>query len=131
MLTLNSLQIFEQPSKTVVGLERLMLECAGFDFRNRHPQEIVFKLIKELRLPRDSLGRAAYDMSIDIYRTFAPLKQTAQTMAIACVELSARLLNLTTDLNIDAVVGPDGIDLEKWSTTRGEIMGMHAVASFV
>ncbi|KAG9574920.1 cyclin, partial [Aureobasidium melanogenum] len=33
--------VFEQPSKTVVGLERLMLESAGFDFRTRHPQETV------------------------------------------------------------------------------------------
>ncbi|KAK6002185.1 hypothetical protein QM012_001823 [Aureobasidium pullulans] len=114
--------VFEQPSKTVVGLERLMLESAGFDFRTRHPQETVIKIVRDPGWPKETLGRTAYNMSIDIYRTFAPLKQTAQTMAIACVELTARLLNLTTDFNMDAIVGPEGISLEKWSTTRGEIM---------
>ncbi|KAH0368170.1 cyclin, partial [Aureobasidium melanogenum] len=114
--------VFEQPSKTVVGIERLMLESAGFDFRTRHPQETVIKIVRDSGWPKETLGRTAYNMSIDIYRTFAPLKQTAQTMAIACIELTARLLNLTTDFNMDAIVGPEGISLEKWSTTRGEIM---------
>ncbi|KAH0166238.1 cyclin, partial [Aureobasidium melanogenum] len=114
--------VFEQPSKTVVGLERLMLESAGFDFRTRHPQETVVKIVRDSGWPKEILGRTAYNMSIDIYRTFAPLKQTAQTMAIACIELTARLLNLTTDFSMDAIVGPEGISLEKWSTTRGEIM---------
>ncbi|KAI4808851.1 cyclin, partial [Aureobasidium sp. EXF-8845] len=114
--------VFEQPSKTVVGIERLMLESAGFDFRTRHPQELVVKLVRERGLPKEIVGRTAYNMSIDLYRTFAPLKQTSQTMAISCVELTARLLNLTTDFNMDTIVGPDGISLERWSTTRGEIM---------
>ncbi|THX05507.1 cyclin [Aureobasidium pullulans] len=114
--------IFEQPSKTVVGLERLMLESAGFDFRSRHPQEVVIKVVKESGLPRDPLGRTAYDMSIDVYRTFAPLKQTTSTIAIACVELSARLLNMSTEFNMDAIVGPQGTSLEKWSTDRGMVM---------
>jgi CTD kinase subunit beta len=106
----------------VVGIERLMLESAGFDFRTRHPQELVIKLVRERGLPKETLGRTAYNMSIDLYRTFAPLKQTSQTMAISCVELTARLLNLTTDFNMDTIVGPEGISLERWSTTRGEIM---------
>lgn len=129
MTTLTSMQVFEQPSKTVVGLERLMLESAGFDFRNRHPQEIVLKLVKDLNLPKETIGRLAYNMSIDIYRTFAPLKQTAQTMAIACVELAARLLNLTANFDLDSIVGPQGISLEKWSTTRAEIMGIFLASS--
>lgn len=114
--------MFEQPSKTVVGIERLMLESAGFDFRTRHPQEPIIKLLKQRGLPKETMGRTAYNMSIDLYRTFAPLKQTSQTMAISCIELSARLLNLTTDFNMDSIVGPGGISLEEWSTTRGQIM---------
>ncbi|KAI5197022.1 cyclin [Aureobasidium subglaciale] len=112
----------DPPSKTVVGLERLMLESAGFDFRTRHPQELVIKLVRQLEGPMDTLGRMSFNMSIDLYRTFAPLKQTSQTMAIACIELTARLLNLTTDFDMDKVVGPEGISLEAWSTTRGAIM---------
>jgi CTD kinase subunit beta len=103
----------------VVGIERLMLESAGFDFRTRHPQELVVKLVRERGLPKETVGRTAYNMSIDLYRTFAPLKQTSQTMAISCVELTARLLNLTSDFNMDTIVGPDGISLERWSTIVG------------
>jgi CTD kinase subunit beta len=106
----------------VVGIERLMLESAGFDFRTRHPQELVIKLVRQRGLSKEDMGRTAYNMSIDLYRTFAPLKQTSQTMAISCIELTARLLDLTTDFNMDTVVGPKGISLEEWSTTRGQIM---------
>ncbi|KAI5269018.1 cyclin [Aureobasidium subglaciale] len=112
----------DPPSKTVVGLERLMLESASFDFRTRHPQELVIKLVKQLEGPMETLGRMSFNMSIDLYRTFAPLKQTSATMAIACIELTARLLNLTTDSDMDRVVGPNGINLGAWFTTRGAIM---------
>lgn len=101
-----------------------MLESARFDFRSRHPQILVVKLVRDSGLPKGTLGRIAFDMCIDIYRTWAPLKQTAQTMAIACVELTARLLNLTSDFDLTPIVGPQGFDLEKWSTSRAEVMGM-------
>ncbi|RYF30696.1 MAG: hypothetical protein EOO38_32155 [Cytophagaceae bacterium] len=83
----------------------------------------MIKVVKESGLPKDPLGRTAYDMSIDVYRTFAPLKQTTSTIAIACVELSTRLLNMSTEFNMDAIVGPQGTSLEKWSTDRGMVMG--------
>ena len=86
-----ALQSLEQLSKVIIGLERRILETIGFDFRTRYPQKILAKLCKHL------LGRGytrdffavAYDMSIDLYKTFAPLKQTSHTMALALVELTA------------------------------------------
>lgn len=96
-----------------------MLESAGFDFRNRHPQKILVKLARELGLDRDRLGRMAYNICLDVYRTFAPLKQTAVTLAIASLELAARL----NQISLEGVVGNEGIDYKKWSTTRSEVMG--------
>lgn len=94
-----------------------MLESAGFDFRNRHPQRIVIKLIREWRVDTSTVGKTAYNMCIDIYRTFAPLKQTASTLAFACVELATRIH--------DATLIPDMTDSDsyrKWSTTREEVL---------
>ncbi|KAK3045139.1 hypothetical protein LTS18_014480, partial [Coniosporium uncinatum] len=75
--------LFDAHSKVIIGLERLMLEASGFDFRNRHPQKLVIKLAKACGLRKESGGKTAWDASLDLYRTFAPLKQTTQTMAIA------------------------------------------------
>ncbi|MCJ1365824.1 RNA polymerase II C-terminal domain kinase beta subunit [Acarospora aff. strigata] len=56
-------------------------------------------------------------MSLDLYRTFAPLKQTTPTMAIACVELSGRVLeSRIEDLEV-------GKGYKNWRTTRAEVMG--------
>ncbi|ORY11036.1 cyclin-like protein [Clohesyomyces aquaticus] len=109
---------FENHSKTIIGLERLMLESAGFDFRNRYPQKMLVKLAKSCGLDRDTAGKTAFNMSLDLYRTFAPLKQTTSTMAIACVELAARVW----EMDLTRVVGEQGVDLEKWGTTRAEVM---------
>ncbi|KAI4258406.1 MAG: hypothetical protein L6R42_005126 [Xanthoria sp. 1 TBL-2021] len=55
-------------------------------------------------------------MSLDMYRTFAPLKQTTPTMAIACVELAGRVLGKpVTELE-------SGKDYKQWKITRQEVM---------
>lgn len=96
-----------------------MLEAAGFDFRNRYPQKLLVKLVKACALDRETAGKTAYDISLDLYRTFAPLKQSTATMAIACVELAARLCGA----DLQTVRESEGIDYRKWSTTRAEVMG--------
>jgi CTD kinase subunit beta len=112
------LQLFESHSRSIIGLERLMLESSGFDFRNRHPQKLLVKFMKFYDLPKDSKTTiTAYQMSLDLYRTFAPLKQTTSTMAFACLELASRLLDDKT-----VKIKPD--DYEEWSTTRAGVMGM-------
>lgn len=108
---------FESHSKLIIGLERLMLESAGFDFRNRYPQKIMVKLVRDLKFD-DIAAKTAWNLSIDLYRTFAPLKQSTPTLAIACLELAARLLEQDTSGLIDNGV----VTYSKWSTTRAEIM---------
>lgn len=83
--------MFENGSKAAIGMERLVLEAIGFDFRSRVPQKLIVKLCKHFDLPREAVYRTAFDISIDLYRTCAPLKMTTIVMAIACVELSCRL----------------------------------------
>ena len=111
-------QHFEIHAKTIIGLERLMLEAAGFDFRNRYPQELLIKIVKLYSGDKMTLGKTAYNISLDLYRTYVPLKQTTSTMVMACVELSSRLL----EQNIEEIELHQ-ID-EKFSTTREEIMGI-------
>ncbi|KAJ4364521.1 RNA polymerase II C-terminal domain kinase beta subunit [Neocucurbitaria cava] len=109
---------FESQSKLILGLERLMLESAGFDFRNRYPQEIMVKLAKALKFDQQNEAITAWNLSVDLYRTFAPLKQSTPTMALACVELAARLHEIDAAPIVDAGV----TNYSKWSTTRAEVM---------
>ncbi|KAL8913206.1 MAG: hypothetical protein Q9172_007341 [Xanthocarpia lactea] len=108
--------IFENHAKTIIGIERLMLEASGFDFRNRYPQRLVLKLAKIYGADKATFGKTAYNMSLDLYRTFAPLKQTTPTMAVACVELAGRVLGkLVSELE-------SGKDYKQWRIARQEVM---------
>ena len=94
-----------------------MLEASGFDFRNRSPQRLVLKLAKYYDVDRETVGKTAYNISLDLYRTFAPLKQTTPAMAMACVELSGRVHGQ----RIEEI--EDGQSYQKWSISRPEVMG--------
>lgn len=96
-----------------------MLEASGFDFRSRQPQKHVIKLAKLHNVDKDSVGKKAWNVSLDLYRTFAPLKQTTYTMAMASLELAMRLCDKDTEgVESDLVVSPG-----KWCSTREEVMG--------
>lgn len=94
-----------------------MLEASGFDFRNRYPQRLLLKIAKHYRVQKETVGKTAFNMSLDLYRTFAPLKQTTATMAVACVELSARIFEQNI-LELEA-----GRAYKKLRITRAEVMG--------
>ncbi|KAJ5619635.1 hypothetical protein N7510_003619 [Penicillium lagena] len=108
---------FETNARGIIGLERLMLEASGFDFRTRHPQKTLMKLTRKSGLTHDSeVSRLAYRISLDLYRTFAPVKQASSAMAFACLELAGRLL----DQRIEAV--ESGAEYDQWNTNREEVM---------
>ncbi len=94
-----------------------MLEASGFDFRNRQPQRLVVKTAKHYHVDRETVGKTAYDISLDLYRTFAPLKQSTPTMAMACVELAGRVC----EQRISELEAGEGY--RKWKISRGEVMG--------
>lgn len=101
-----------------------MLEASGFDFRNRQPQQLVVKLAQSCDFTRGAT-LTAHNICMDLYSTFAPLKQTTWTLATACVELAARLHPNDTDLNL--VLQDGGIDYERYKVDRSEVMGRHAL----
>jgi len=82
-----------QSITNMLGLERLMLEASRFDFRTRHPQELVLILAKLCGLKKE-VSLKAWNLTLDLHRTWAPLKQTIGTMAMACLELAARLYRI-------------------------------------
>lgn len=95
-----------------------MLEASSFDFRTRHPQKTLVKLARHYGLSQQSeVSRIAYRISQDLYRTFAPVKQTTSTMAFSCIELAGRLL----DKRVESV--ESGNDYEQWQTSREEVLG--------
>lgn len=106
-------QTFDGPSKVVIGLERLMLESSGFDFRARYPHKHLIKLAKDLGIDRD-VAKLAYTIMLDLYRTFAPLKQTCAAMSAACIELASRILGQEHDISPESY--------QKWRITRAEVM---------
>ncbi|OHE97298.1 C-type cyclin [Colletotrichum orchidophilum] len=86
-------KMFEQPSKIIIGLERLVLETVGFDFRCRYPQSALLKATRKiLGTQSKDVFATAMEMSVDLYKTFAPVKQTTYALALGLLELSARLL---------------------------------------
>lgn len=98
-------QTFEAPSRFTVGLERHILETIGFDFRVQYPQKLLIKKIRKMFPPSDSEGsysgkdflQTGYDMSVDLYKTFAPIKQCTSTLVQALLELTALLLGVAPD----------------------------------
>lgn len=94
-----------------------MLEASGFDYRNRYPQKYLFKLAGKCELDQDVL-RTGYKMMLDLYRTFAPLKQTSAAMAFACLELTTRLM----DKQLDNMRGDTAPRHGRWRTNRQQIM---------
>ena len=102
-----------------------MLEASRFDFRNRHPQMLVLKVAKHHHVQKETVGKTAFNMSLDAYRTFAPLKQTRAALAVACVELSARIFRQ----NITGLEAGKGYN--EFHITRAEVMGEYRSNSFL
>lgn len=110
-------KMFENPHKIIIGLERHILETIGFDFRVRYPQKVLVKMVRHMydaNEGRDVLAMA-YDMSVDMYKTFAPIKASTFTMVLACIELTAMLKGL------DAA-RMQSLDLRRYHTTRESIV---------
>lgn len=61
----------------------------------------------------------AYDMMIDLHKTFAPLKQVTTTMAFACTELATLVTESADNQDIMKSLIKD---YEKWSTSRAEVV---------
>lgn len=119
--------IFEAPSRAVVGLERMVLEAGAFDFRSKYPHKLLAKIAKTMPEGEDGERQKVYDVAwtilTDLHRTFAPLKQTSATMALASLELAAHLAATTSPNNVSATRDQlQRFNIDTWSTSREEIM---------
>jgi len=94
-----------------------MLEASAFDFRVRYPHKHLIKLAKAAGIEKD-VAKVAYDIMIDLYKTFAPLKQTCATMSFACIELATLVLQKQEE-NIRGQQSPR---YKKWCTNRAVII---------
>lgn len=88
--------MFETPGKIIIGLERLILETIGFDFRTRYPQKLLVKIIRAVTAslsPPDAqtVFATAYAATSDMYKTLVPIRRTSLTMALAATELALSL----------------------------------------
>jgi len=101
----------------VTGLERLMLESSKFDFRNRTPHKYIIKTAKYVRLSPD-ITKLALSILNDAYKTWAPMKQTCITMALACLELACRLYAQ----DVDKIYGGLGPNYEEFAAKRADVM---------
>lgn len=95
-----------------------MLEASSFDFRNRHPQHLLVKLLRQYGYQKHSaISKTAFALCLDLYRTFTPLKQSTATMAFACIELAGRLHG-----QVKKEIA-EGQDYKRWSIERSMVMG--------
>lgn len=94
-----------------------MLEASAFDFRARYPHKHLIKLAKEAKVDND-VAKMAYNIMLDLYRTFAPLKQSCAAMSFACIELATLLL----EKQLDTIRGSQAPRYRKWHTTRAEVI---------
>ncbi|KAL8287931.1 hypothetical protein RB597_000157 [Gaeumannomyces tritici] len=110
-------KMFDQPTKIVIGLERHILQTIGFDFRVRYPQKYLIKTIRKLFPPKEGreVLETAYPMCTDIFKTFAPVKQTTFTMVMAIVELATLLISKHQEV-------VRAIDLVAYHTDRGSVV---------
>ena len=119
-------QLFEGPANVIMVLEQKILEASGFDFRTRHPQDMMLNACATLLGRGDNFNtvtRTAWDMSIDLYKTFAPLKQTITTTAISCLWLACRLHDIGFGADSSDVHGICSVFEGKLVAKPAEILG--------
>lgn len=105
--------MFDNPQRIIIGLERHILETIGFDFRVRYPQKALVKVVRQLFSPEEvrKFLPLAYEISLDMFKTFAPIKACTFTMVMATIELTA----LLTGFGVSRV---RAVDLEQYHTNR-------------
>ncbi len=117
--------VFEAPSRIVIGLERLMLESSSFDFRSKYPHKLLVKVCKNLPESEEkkAVSIVAWSVVTDLHRTFAHLKQSTATVALASLELAAHLQASASGNGTSLVKEQlQEMDVGKWSSSREEVM---------
>jgi len=106
------IQTLEEQRRKIIILERHVLETAAFDFRSQHPQPYIIKFTRFMKrkppkpaspdivVSRD-IARQAWQIALDGYKTFAPLKYPPHVLALAYIHLSCLLQSQDIQLPYD------------------------------
>lgn len=120
--------VLDGPYRSVIGLERLVLECIRFDTRGRDSHLAVAKTAKTVFKPLPeadarAVADTAWTLCTELHKTFALLKQTSFTLAIACLELAAHLHASTSpDFTSPALTCMQTLDYTRFKIDRPQIM---------
>ncbi|KAI8805436.1 cyclin-like protein [Cladochytrium replicatum] len=82
----------EDWKRKIMDLERALLEATGFNFRYVHPSRFLVKFIKRMN-GHKLLGRRAWAVLEDSYRTTISVQFTPQTIALACIVVASKLIS--------------------------------------
>lgn len=110
----------------MINLERYLLEIVAFDFRARNCGELLAGLMVELGSGEKVL-KTAMSVALDLYRTLAVLKQTRQTLALACIEMAARFVQADEDVSKATAEAL----YQRVGTTRQEVLGTHITSDTI
>lgn len=91
---------FELYRKKILSLEFKLLETISFDFRLFHVEELLIKISKSLKIPKE-IGYLAWLIAYDSYQTEIALKVPPQSIAIACISLATKLKEFETSIRVE------------------------------
>lgn len=112
--------MFEEQSRSVIELERLILETIKFNFRDHNAHELLIKTARQLESSQELCERA-WTIMTELYRTFAPLKHTSLTLSLAALELAAEL-DSNPDVSLQLIEKMDNLKLDDIFPSRGDVM---------
>lgn len=93
------------------------MDAIGFNMRVWHPFRLVVKFAKRCGYKKDPIIADAFDIVSDAYRTFAPLKHTHQSVAMACLEVSTMVNDIDIGPHVaDGKLWSDRFDIERFET---------------
>ncbi|KAI8808753.1 cyclin-like protein [Cladochytrium replicatum] len=82
----------EDWKRKIMDLERALLEATGFNFQYVHPSRFLFKFIKRMN-GHKLLGRRAWAVLEDSYRTTLSIQYPPQAIALACIVVASKLIS--------------------------------------
>lgn len=95
-----------------------MLQACGYHFQNRQPETVLKLFWSFSSLTTQDSYELAWDVCLDLYYTWTPIKQTTATMALASVQVVMYLSGINPE-----AVGMDDDFYKRFRTSRLQLLG--------
>ncbi|VEU19354.1 DEKNAAC100133 [Brettanomyces naardenensis] len=99
-----SAQEFDEQRRTIIGMEKTMMECESFDFRNYCIEDLLVKFTKLYKIPEKE-SYVCWSVLNDLYLTELPLELPAHYNAVIAIRTGLMIFNAVsqtkTNYNID------------------------------